>query len=139
MNNENLHENQGEITELSDRPELTPKEEALGMEYARQLKRVGRVSMIVGDVFFFLLTEFFLICLGWSFRMYAIADLVISLLSMFLIFHFYNQMQVLIRNKYVRLTLVLGCILLPVAIFSLVGYLDVIPEWKVHEEIRNLL
>ena len=139
MNNENIHENQGEITELSDRPELTPKEEALGMEYARQLKRVGRVGMIVGDVFFFLLTEFFLICLGWSFRMYAIADLVISLLTMFLYFHFCSQMQVLIRNKYIRWTLEAVGLLLPVAVFALVGYLDVIPEWKVHEEIRNLL
>lgn len=28
--------------------------------------------------------------------------------------------------------------LLPVAVFVLIGYLDVVHEWEVHEEIRNL-
>ena len=137
----NVEANVGETKEsvrLPHEPELSPEEEARGMEYARQIKRVGRIGLIVGDALYYLLLEFFLICLGWSFRMHAVADLVISLLSMFLYFHFCSQMQVLIRNKYVRWTLMAVGLLLPVAVFALVGYLDVIPEWKVHEEIRNL-
>ena len=137
----NVEANVGETKESvrpPHEPELSPEEEARGIEYARQLKRVGRIGLIVGDVLYYLLLEFFLICRGWSFRMHAVADLVISLLSMFLCFHFYSQMQVLIRNKYVRWTLMAVGLLLPVAVFALVGYLDVIPEWKVHGEIRNL-
>ena len=133
--NENNENNADEPLKQSD---LTPKEEARGIEYARQLKKVGWVGMIIGDVVCFLLLEFFLICVGWSFRMYPVADLVVSLLSVFLFVHFSNQAQVLIPNQYVRWALMVVCLFLPIAFFALVGYLDIIPEWKVNEEIRNL-
>ena len=139
--NVNWAENADETNESAqtpNEPDLTPEEVARGIEYARQIKRVGRIGLIVGDALYYLLLEFFLICLGWSFRMHAVADLVISLLTMCLFLHFSNQMQVLVRKKYVRWAIELTCLLLPVAIFAWVGYLDVVPEWKVHRELRNL-